>query len=89
MNNMFVQNIEEMEQLIAIPIGEYTELIGCRTRLNAVYGLLTSRHTLSLKCNGRKESSIESSLLEVVSGYEENENYFNYLRENFIKRRGV
>lgn len=86
---MFVQNKEEIEQLIAISVDEYTELIKCQTRLNAIYGLLTSQHSKSLMTTGKKATSIEMPLLEVVSGYEENENYFGYLRDGFKRRRMV
>lgn len=83
---MFVQNVEEMEQLIAIPLDEYAELIKCQTQLNAVYGLITSQHSKSLMATGKKAICIEISLLEVVSGYEENENYFGYLKDGFMRR---
>lgn len=84
---MFVQN-NEMEQLVAVPIDEYEELIRCHTQLNAVYGLITLCHSDSLKTTGKMAKEINADVLEVASGYEENENYFQYLREKFIRRNG-
>ena len=83
---MFVQNMEKMEQLIAIPVDEYAELIKSQTQLNAVYGYLTFCHSDSLKYTGRMAKEIDADVLKTVSGYEENENYFEYLKEKFQRR---
>lgn len=82
---MFVQN-NEMEQLVAVPIDEYEELIKSQTQLNAVYGYLTFCHSDSLKYTGRMAKEIDADVLKTVSGYEENENYFEYLKEKFQRR---
>ena len=82
---MFVQN-NEMEQLVAVPIDEYEELIRCHTQLNAVYGLITLCHSDSLKYTGRMAKEIDADVLKTVSGYKENENYFEYLKESFRRR---
>lgn len=78
--------MEEKEQLIAIPLEEYAELIEDRTKLNAVYGLLTAAHTESISATGKKADGVRTDMLQVVSGYEENDNYFKYLREKFMRR---
>lgn len=76
----------EKEQLIAIPLEEYAELIEDRTKLNAVYGLLTAAHTESISATGKNADGVRTDMLQVVSGYEENDNYFKYLREKFMRR---
>ena len=78
--------MEEKEQLVAIPVEEYAELIECKTRINAVYGMITNQHVCHLKSTGYKANVINTSLLEVVSGYDENENYFNSLSKEFFER---
>ena len=78
---MFARDMEDTEQLIAIPVDEYAELIECRTQLNAVYGMLTSQHVLHLKKTGHNADAIPASLVEIVSGYAENENHFECLSE--------
>ena len=84
---MFVRECET-EQLIAIPVDEYKELIECRTKLNAVHGMITNQHVCELKSSGHKAGSTPTSLLEVVSGYEENTSYFDYLRYSFVMNGG-
>lgn len=80
---MIIQSLGETEQLVAIPVDEYAELIECKTQLNAVYGYLTLCHSDSLKYTGRMAKKIDADVLKTVSGYEENENYFEYLKESF------
>lgn len=84
---MFVRNKTIAEQMIKIPVDEYAELIECKTRLNVVHELITKNHAFSLKRTGRKESKIDTDLLEIASGYEENENYFKCLKEEYERRR--
>ena len=83
---MIIQSLGETEQLVAIPVDEYAELIECKTQLNAVYGYLTFCHSDSLKTTGKMAKEINADVLKVVSGYEENENYFEYLKESFRRR---
>lgn len=83
---MIIQSLGETEQLVAIPVDEYAELIECKTQLNAVYGYLTFCHSDSLKYTGRMAKEIDADVLKTVSGYEENENYFEYLKEKFQRR---
>lgn len=83
---MIIQSLGETEQLVAIPVDEYAELIKCQTQLNAVYGYLTFCHSDSLKYTGRMAKEIDADVLKTVSGYEENENYFEYLKEKFQRR---
>ncbi len=83
---MIIQSLGETEQLVAIPVDEYAELIKSQTQLNAVYGYLTFCHSDSLKYTGRMAKEIDADVLKTVSGYEENENYFDYLKEKFQRR---
>lgn len=80
---MIIQSLGETEQLVAIPVDEYAELIECKTQLNAVYGYLTFCHSDSLKYTGRMAKEIDADVLKTVSGYKENENYFEYLKRSF------
>ena len=80
------EETKELEQVVSIPVDEYAELIECKTRLNTVYSLLTKQHETVLHLFGRKANVIDVFMVEIASGYEENEDYFNKLRENFKRR---
>ena len=84
---MFVRNRETKEQMVAIPVDEYAKLIECKTRLNTVYDFITNCHVISLKQTGCKGTKFNAAILEIVAGYEENENYFNQLKEEYERRR--
>ena len=81
------QNKESKEHLVAIPAEEYAELIECKTRLNVVHDFITEKHAISLERTGQKEIKVGIVMFEIVSGYEENENYFKKLKEEYERRR--
>nr|DAU92201.1 MAG TPA: hypothetical protein [Bacteriophage sp.] len=73
---------------ISIPICEYEALIECRTHMNALYGFITKLHTRSIRNTGIKANLTSVSMIELVSGYDENERYFESLKKEFRKKEG-
>lgn len=73
---------------ISIPICEYEALIECRTHMNALYRFITDLHTKEIRNTGAKGNLVSTSMIELVSGYEENERYFESLKKEFRKKEG-
>lgn len=73
---------------VCVPRDEYDELIECRTHINAVYKFITNAREINLNFQGCKQNRASMRTLELVSGYSENEKYFEKLAKEFKERVG-
>ena len=77
---------EQNNNFVHIPREEYEELLECRTHISAVYDLITKRHEESIKNRGMASLYEPLYILELVSGYVENERYFSKLKKEYEER---
>lgn len=81
-----MENGNKNSDSVCIPRDEYENLIECRTHIDDVYRYITRCHAINIRCSGKKALGVPLTVLESVSGYIENENYFESLRNGYEER---
>lgn len=78
---------------ICISKEEYEELLECRTYINSLHREITRENENQIRKTGTKALTMSMSIVAMLSGYIENENYFKKLMnerkkqyENDIKK---
>ena len=74
---------EKVEQYIGITKEEYEELIEARQRLNAVYGFINSEIVRELKYDGKEPDYVETEVLKIVSGFRQNQKYYDAVKREY------
>ena len=74
------------ENYIHITKDEYEELIKCKLHINMLHEYITKEHEDNIRLRGCKQGTTDMLTIETLSGYMENEKYFNKLRREFKER---
>ena len=64
---------------ICITKEEYEELLECRTYINSLHREITRENENQIRKTGTKALAMSMSIVAMLSGYIENENYFKKL----------
>lgn len=72
---------------VCVPREEYNELIKCKLRINMLHEYITKEHEDNIRLRGCKQDTTDMLTIETLSGYMENEKYFDKLRREFKERK--
>lgn len=72
---------------IHVPKDEYEELIKCKLQINMLHEYITKEHEDNIRLHGCKQDTTDMLTIETLSGYMENEKYFDKLRREFEERK--
>lgn len=71
---------------VCVPRDEYDALIECKLHINALYDFITKEHIENITLHGCKRSITDMQTIELVSGYLDNDAYFEKLKRDFEER---
>ena len=72
---------------VCVPKGEYDALIECKLHINMMHEYITKEHEDNIRLRGCKQYTTDMLTIETLSGYMENEKYFDKLRREFKERK--